>query len=107
MRPNGFVAEQVFEVFDCAGEAVRHRDPRAPSEYIVSPGNVRTTLSWIVLWSSSMYDARARSGEVDHEVRKFQNGELFRISEIDRTRYVVGGVHETNEAVDQIIYVTE
>ena len=54
-----------------------------------------------------MYDARARSGEVDHHVREFQNGELFRISDVDRSRNIVGGVHKSAERVDQIIDVTE
>jgi Putative transposase of IS4/5 family (DUF4096) len=51
-------------------------------------------LSWIVLWASSMYYARARAGEVNHHVCEFQYGELLWISYIDRSRHIGRCVHE-------------
>ena len=54
-----------------------------------------------------MYDARARSGEVNHHVREFQNGELLRISDVDWARHLGWGIHEPAEPIDQIIDVTE
>jgi hypothetical protein len=64
-------------------------------------------LARIILRARSVYDARARSGELDHQRCQFENGKFFRIADIDWSGHVIGAIHQANEAVDQIIDIAK
>src|SRR6516225_3929016 len=73
----------------------------------MSSGNVWATLARIILRARSVYDARARSGELDYQRCQFENGKFFRVADVDRSGHVIGAIHQANEAIDQIIDITE
>ena len=106
-RANLLIFEQMFEIFDGLDEAVTQGGLRRPAEEIIGFGNVRATLPRIILRARSMHDARAGSGELDHQLCQFENGKFFRIADIDRSSHVIRAVHQANEAIDQIIDVTK
>jgi hypothetical protein len=54
-----------------------------------------------------MNDARAGPGQLEHQGGQFQDSEFFWVAQIDGTGHLVRRVHETDEAIDQIINVTK
>ena len=54
-----------------------------------------------------MYDAGLRARQLEHGLSQLEHGELAGIAEIDRACDVVFGIHQADEAVDQVGDIAE
>src|SRR5437868_8492176 len=70
-------------------------------------GDVGTTLSGVVLWQRSELEPRARADEGDDKLGKLRDGYFEGIAEVDRAVEIALEIHQTREAVDQVVDVAE
>ena len=61
----------------------------------------------IVGWKGSIHQFRLASDEFQYNFGQFEDRELFRITQVDGTDEVFGVVHHPDQAVNQIIAITE
>ena len=94
---------QCLKVRNRSLQAFREHHRRPPVQQFLCLTNVRTTLSWIVLWQRTMDDSRARTGHRDHLSRQVENRELIWIAAINRSGDCIRRLHQSDHPANQIV----
>lgn len=88
-------------------EAIIQRDFRLPAEEALGPGDVGTAALGIVLREGFVDDAIGGAGELDDALGELEDGVLLRVAEVDDLAGEIVGLHEEDEATDEIVYIAE
>src|SRR5258708_28786725 len=70
-------------------------------------GDVGAALPGVVLWQRSELEPRARANEGDDKPGQLRDGYFDGVAEVDRSVDVALDIHQTREAVDQIVDIAE
>jgi hypothetical protein len=65
------------------------------------------TLRWIVLWQGLKDDFGAPSYEFQDHFSQFKNCVLTRVSYIDRANHLIRTLHQGDEPINEVVYITE
>ena len=106
-QPRRLRLEQGAEIGNCMLQALGQRYARLPSQTHSGQGNVWAALARVVLRKGQIEDLRSRSRLLDDKLGESLDGELGRIPQIDRTGEIGGRVHQTDEALNQVIDIAE
>lgn len=77
-----------LEIGYCSLESLPHRVSGLPSKLLLSQGNIRAALPWVVLRRLAMYDPARRVCNLRNELCKVPDGVLVRVAQIDRVLVV-------------------
>src|SRR5262249_16804091 len=104
---NTFIGQELFEISNCANQAVSKLRSRSPRKYFLSLRYIWPPLTRIIRWAGFMDNARACAGELHDQRCKLLDREFFRIADIDRSGDIFRRGHQAHEAIDQVIDVAE
>jgi len=80
---------------------------RLPVQQPIGQRDVRPAMTRIVLRQRLTDDLRPGAGHFNHRFRELADGEFGGVTEIDWSRNVVSRIHQTQDALDQIVNVTK
>ena len=99
--------QQRLEIGDGAHQPLLERRARRPSQHVARLGDVGLALARIVGRQRPAHDLGARSRHVDHDLGELADRELGGIADVDGAGDVVGGLHQADDAVDEIVDIAE
>jgi hypothetical protein len=97
-----FAGQEASEILYRATESIVERNDRFPAEEAARERYVWAALRWIVLRQRTIFYRGRGPGQADDALRQLANGYLMWIADIDRSRDLIGCVHEADEPLYQI-----
>jgi hypothetical protein len=95
------------EPVDRAIEAILEHDCRFPTQHAASQADVGAANMRIIFRQLLMADARNRPGLLEHDLRKFADGEFMGIPEIHGPNTGARCLHQGNQAFDHVAHITK
>jgi len=99
--------EDFFEIVDGLSETLLDIHPGFPMKPLNGQRDIRLALLRVILGKGFEDDAGSAPGQSDHLLREFQHAEFIWISQVHRTREIVGCIHHPDQAFDQVIHIAE
>ncbi len=78
-------------------------DLRLPVQLLLGQRNVRLPLQGVIMGQGCEFDIRLAPGQFSDGFGQFEDGELTRIAQIDRTGKIIRGGHQAHKGVNQVI----
>ena len=92
---------------DGLSKSLLERNDRFPPKRALGQGNIWLALTRIILRQGLIDDFGVRPGQRDNRLGQVPDRVLCGIAEVDGSHHGVRGVHQLNEAVDQVINEAE
>jgi hypothetical protein len=95
------------KIVDRLRKSLFERHPRRPPQSLPRQCDVRLALNGVVGREGPEDDLRTRAGQSKDFFRQFQDGDFGRVSEIHRPGKIIGGIHEPDKTVREVVNITE